>query len=64
MGKDNSHYSEKGGHKQRSEFWRSVKDLEQQMSKSFRISPVERSLAREQAQLIRRTMFRDPRDGR
>ena len=58
------HYSEKGGHKERSNFW---KDVQKMIGRSFSYSPhnlVPQSLPIEQAYLIRRQMFRDARDGR
>ena len=55
MKEGHRHYSEKGGHKERSDFWKDVK-------KVVNISP--EALSIETAYLIRRSMLRDPRDGR
>jgi len=55
MKEGHKHYSEKGGHKERSDFWKDVK-------KVVNLSP--EALSIEKAYLIRRSMLRDPRDGR
>jgi len=58
------HYSEKGGHKERSDFW---KDVRRMVGRSLHYSPNNfepQSLPTDQAYLIRRNMFRDPKDGR
>ena len=58
------HYSEKGGHKERSDFWREVRKL---VGRSLNYSPhnlLPQSLPIEQVYLVRRQMFRGPRDGR
>ena len=55
MKEGHRHYSEKGGHKERSDFWKDVK-------KVVNLSP--EALSIEKAYLIRRSMLRDPRDGR
>lgn len=64
---DHRHYSEKGGHKERSDFW---KDIRKMVGRSYRYLPNQdinltpQPLPWEDAFNIRRSMLRDPRDGR
>jgi len=67
MKEGHKHYSEKGGHKERSDFW---KDVRKMIERSYKYSPNQnlnfapQSLPPEEAFNIRRGMLRDPRDGR
>ncbi len=63
MGKE--HYSDKGGHKERSDHWKSVDKIAKLIERNFTYSPyMQLSMVREQAHIIRRQMRRDPQDGR
>lgn len=57
------HYSEKGGHKERSDFWKDVDQIAQDLARLFSYNP-RQAMPVEQAYLMRRQMFRSPRDGR
>ena len=58
------HYSEKGGHKERSDFWKEVDRVARDLGRFFNYNPRFQTIPIEQAYIIRRNMFRDPRDGR
>lgn len=53
--KENRHYSEKGGHQERGQFWRSIGKL----GRAIHYSPT-----KEIAWLIKRDMPRHPRNGK
>ncbi len=58
------HYSEKGGHQARGNFWKDVDQLARAMGRMRLFSPDVTGVGRQTAFMIRRTMFRDPQDGR
>ncbi|MBI4038091.1 hypothetical protein HY387_00350 [Candidatus Daviesbacteria bacterium] len=63
------HYSNKGGHKERSKFWKGVNRLAGRLPDTMVYSPrrlvvVPLPLTVEQAHIIKRDMPRFPRDGR
>lgn len=58
------HYSEKGGRKEGSDFWKGVDRVAKDLGRLFNYNPRFQAIPVEQAYLIRRQMFRGPRDGR
>jgi hypothetical protein len=59
MGKDNQHYSEKGGHRERGDFARTQQELERK-GIHMRYTPTERM----NYEIARRSMNRTPNDGK
>lgn len=58
------HYSEKGGHKVRSEFWRRVRRSSSDLQRMLNYPPRLLPLPKEVAFMVKRDMPRNPKDGR
>jgi hypothetical protein len=60
---ERDHYSNKGGHKERSEHWRAVDKIAKLLGRDFNYSPSDRT-PKDVAHIIRRSMNRNPRSGK